>query len=285
VRAEARLYDRLFSVPDPEAGEGDFTGLLNRESLIVLEGYVEPSVVQDPADTRYQFERLGYFWRDPLDSRSDHLVFNRVVALRDSWTKAEPQPARKPEAKPETESKPADLTITQEAASARLRTMGIGAAEATVLARDFQLMAYFEDATRHGDAVAIATWVVNTIGPAIRTGSVRVSPAQLAALVGLLQAGTINSRIARDVLAEALQTGGDPVEIVERKGLTQVSDASTIEPVVDRLITENPDKVRAFRNGKTALAGFFVGQVLRETQGRANPQLVQDLVARKLAGS
>ncbi len=290
VRAEVRLYDRLFSVPAPDAGEGDFPELLNPESLVVVHGYVEPSVVQDPADTRYQFERLGYFWRDPLDSRSGHPVFNRIVTLRDSWTKAaekssvraqaEVQPARKPE----TESKPADLTITQEATSARLRTMGIGEAEVAVLARDLRLMAYFEDATRHGDAVAIATWVVNTIGPAIRTGGVRVAPAQLAALVGLLQAGTINSRIAKDVLAEALQTGGDPVEIVERKGLRQLSDASAIEPIVDRLVTDNPDKVRAFRSGRTALAGFFVGQVLRETQGRANPQLVQDLVARKLAG-
>jgi len=303
VKAEMRLYNRLFSVPDPEVGEGNFSGYLNPKSLIAVEGYVEPSVLQDPQDTRYQFERLGYFWPDPEDSRPGHLVFNRIVALRDSWTrteeksrgqtKAEPQPVRRAQSKPETEPRPepihprtvAELTPAQQARLAQLRAVGVGAAEATMLAREARLETYFTEAARHGDAAAIATWVVNELGPAIRAGDVRIRPPRLAALVGLLQKGTINSRIAKDVLAEALATGADPVEIVERKGLRQVSDASALEPIVDRLIAENPDKVRAYRSGKTALAGFFVGQVMRETQGRANPQLVQDLVARKLAGS
>ncbi|MDR7544471.1 MAG: glutamine--tRNA ligase/YqeY domain fusion protein [Armatimonadota bacterium] len=87
VPAEIRLYDRLFLVPDPEAGDGDFTAHLNPQSLVVVNGWVEPSVLGDPPDTRYQFERLGYFWPDPVDSRPDHLVFNRIVTLRDSWAK------------------------------------------------------------------------------------------------------------------------------------------------------------------------------------------------------
>lgn len=157
-------------------------------------------------------------------------------------------------------------------------------AEAAVLAREPRLAAYFEEAARHGDATAIAIWVVNDLGPAIRADSTRVSPTQLAALVALIQHGTIIGRIAKDVLAEALETGAAPVEIVEAKGLRQISDAGAIEPIVDRLVSENPDKVRAFRGGKTALAGFFVGAVMRETEGRANPQLVQDLVARRLGG-
>ena len=88
VKAEVRLYDRLFGVADPEAGGGEFTDYLNPASLTVVEGYVEPSVLQDPPATRYQFERLGYFWQDPEDSRGDYLVFNRIVTLRDSWAKA-----------------------------------------------------------------------------------------------------------------------------------------------------------------------------------------------------
>ncbi len=87
VRAEMRLYDRLFSEADPEAGEGDFTGRLNPESLTVAEGCVEPSVLADPPELRYQFERLGYFWRDPVDSKPRRPVFNRIMNLRDSWTK------------------------------------------------------------------------------------------------------------------------------------------------------------------------------------------------------
>ncbi len=87
VPAEIRLYDRLFSLPDPEAGGDAFTDHLNPDSLAVVNGYIEPSVRADPSDTRYQFERLGYFWPDPVDSRPDSLVFNRIVTLRDSWAK------------------------------------------------------------------------------------------------------------------------------------------------------------------------------------------------------
>jgi glutaminyl-tRNA synthetase len=87
VPAEVRLYDRLFQVPDPEAGGADFTRHLNPQSLTIAQGYVEPSVLDDAPDMRYQFERLGYFWQDPVDSRPDRLVFNRIVGLRDSWAK------------------------------------------------------------------------------------------------------------------------------------------------------------------------------------------------------
>ena len=87
---ELRMYDRLFSVPDPEAGgdEADFTAMLNPKSLTVHAGAkVEPSVAADPSGSRYQFERTGYFWPDPIDSRPGHLVFNRIVTLRDGWAK------------------------------------------------------------------------------------------------------------------------------------------------------------------------------------------------------
>jgi glutaminyl-tRNA synthetase len=88
--AEVRLYDRLFSVPDPDAvPEGqDFVAALNPESLVTIKGAkIEPSVAKDPAGTRYQFERTGYFMTDPVDSRERALVFNRTVTLRDSWAK------------------------------------------------------------------------------------------------------------------------------------------------------------------------------------------------------
>jgi glutaminyl-tRNA synthetase len=86
---ELRLYDRLFAVPDPDAlPEGrDFISALNPQSLVTLRGKVEPSVAADPPGTRYQFERVGYFISDPLDSREGALVFNRTVGLRDSWAK------------------------------------------------------------------------------------------------------------------------------------------------------------------------------------------------------
>jgi glutaminyl-tRNA synthetase len=86
---ELRMYDRLFSVPDPDAvPEGsDFLSALNPQSLVTLRGKVEPSVAAHPPGTRYQFERVGYFISDPVDSREGALVFNRTVGLRDSWAK------------------------------------------------------------------------------------------------------------------------------------------------------------------------------------------------------
>lgn len=272
VPAEVRLYDRLFTAPDPEAGGGEFTERVNPRSLAIVEGFIEPSVIRDSPDTRYQFERLGYFWPDPVDSGPARPIFNRIVTLRDSWTRTDETPNvdRRPQRvepaapAPVKTAKAADLTPAQQ------------------IARDPRLAAYFDEAARHGDAGALASWVVNELGTAIRAGNTRVPPARLAALVDLLQKGAINTRIARDVLAAALETGADPVEIVEQRGLTQVSDATAMAPIVDRLIAENPDKVAAYHAGKTAIVGFFVGQVMRETQGRANPQVVQDLVTRRL---
>jgi glutaminyl-tRNA synthetase len=87
VPAEVRLYDRLFGVADPAAAEGDFTTLLNANSLETVHGFVEASLKAAPAGARYQFERLGYFCADAKDSLPEKLVFNRVVALRDSWVK------------------------------------------------------------------------------------------------------------------------------------------------------------------------------------------------------
>ena len=90
VPCEVRLYDRLFAQPDPDdvPDDQDFLSALNPQSLVCETGaVVEPSVAADAADTRYQFERVGYFWRDPEDSRPEALVFNRIVGLRDSWAK------------------------------------------------------------------------------------------------------------------------------------------------------------------------------------------------------
>jgi glutaminyl-tRNA synthetase len=305
--AEFRLYDRLFTVPHPEAeakeredeespGEGggsaheerDFLSFVNPKSLEVTHGYVEPSVAADPPDTRYQFERSGYFWRDPVDSRPEALVFNRIVTLKDTWSKEAER--KTPDAKRRTpnaerQKELPELSAEQQEKLERLKSEGVGEAEALVLAREPRLEAYLTEAAKNGEIGALASWVVNDLGPAIREEQVRVAPAGLAGLIRLLQEGSINTRIAKDVLAEAQQSGEDPVTIVERRGLRQLSDAGALEPLVERVLAANPDKVAAYRSGKTGLMGFFVGQVMRETQGQANPQLLQELLSRKLAVS
>lgn len=290
VKAEFRLYDRLFTVPNPEEGESSFIEHLNPESLVCVQGLVEPSVLADAPDTRYQFERLGYFWRDQVDSGKEGLVFNRIVTLKDSWAKTEAESQqRKAEsskpALPATGHKPQTepvLSAEQLARFNRFKSQGIGEAEARVLAREPKLEAYLLEAAKNDDIRGLASWVVNELGSAIRAGEKAVSPSQLAQLVALVKEGIITNRIAKDVLEEAIQRGADPAELVKQKGLRQLSDAADLEPIVERLIRQNPDKANALRGGRTGLMGFFVGQAMRETGGRANAEVVQRLVNQKL---
>ncbi|MDW8425611.1 MAG: glutamine--tRNA ligase/YqeY domain fusion protein, partial [Meiothermus sp.] len=306
VPAEFRLYDRLFTVPHPEAEakeqedehetpeDQDFLRFVNPKSLEVVHGYIEKSVLGDPTDTRYQLERNGYFWQDPIDSKPGALVYNRIVTLKDTWGQStrqteEPRAAGSPKAsrakKPESPASPTaspNLSPEQESRLQSLLAQGVPEAEARVLAREPRLAEFLLQAARSAPAAALAHWVVNDLAPALRAGASGVRPEGLAGLVKLLESGEINTRIAKDVLAEAQASGEDPVEIVRRKGLRQVSDEGALEAIVDRILAENPDKVAAYRGGKTGLLGFFVGQVMRETQGQAKPQLVQELVSRKL---
>jgi glutaminyl-tRNA synthetase len=102
--------------------------------------------------------------------------------------------------------------------------------------------------------------------------------------VQLITDGSITRRIAQDVLAESLETGANPSEIVTRKGLKVVSDTGELEAILEGLMTQFADKVAAYRAGRTGMAGFFVGQVMQATKGAGNPQVVQELVNKKLAG-
>src|SRR5690606_1514385 len=108
-----------------------------------------------------------------------------------------------------------------------------------------------------------------------------VSPDQLGAIIDLIRAGTISGKIAKDLFEIVWTEGGDPHEIVERRGLKQVTDTGAIEQAVDEVIAANPDKVEQAK-AKPTLAGWFVGQVMKATQGKANPQAVNALVRQKL---
>jgi Asp-tRNA(Asn)/Glu-tRNA(Gln) amidotransferase B subunit len=102
--------------------------------------------------------------------------------------------------------------------------------------------------------------------------------------VSLAEDGTLSSSGARDVLAVLAREGGDPAAIVERLGLRQVSGEAELEPVVTEVLAANPGKVEDYRSGRTGLMGFFVGQVMRRTGGRANPEVTKQLLERALSG-
>ncbi|MGQ0561927.1 MAG: glutamine--tRNA ligase/YqeY domain fusion protein [Gemmatimonadota bacterium] len=295
LNCEVRLYDRLFRVADPDQGE-DFKAFLNPESLVVVKtAFVEPSIKNDPPGTRYQFERIGYFCSDMLESRPEALVFDRTVTLRDTWAKISGQ---KPvdEGRPVREKKRVTTKREKPAApragiakSSELKQRealfvsryGLDPVAADLLTRAADAAEFFEQAAQDDNASAIAKLMVN-LGQ--RTWSeLPFRPKQLASLVDLIERGTISATAAREVLAEMIERGGDPKRIVETRGLGQISDAGAIAPLVEEVVAANPDKAQAYRGGRTGLLGFFVGQVMTRTGGRANPELVKSIVEKQLA--
>ncbi len=107
---------------------------------------------------------------------------------------------------------------------------------------------------------------------------------RVGALIDLIANGTISGRLAKEVFAEMVASGADPAAIVEQKGLRQVTDEGAIAATIDTVLAANADKVAQYRAGRDKLYGFFVGQVMRATQGKANPAVVNQLLRQKLAG-
>jgi aspartyl-tRNA(Asn)/glutamyl-tRNA(Gln) amidotransferase subunit B len=169
---------------------------------------------------------------------------------------------------------------------------GLPPHDATVLSGDFDLADFFEAAVTIAGverAKAISNVMLNDLSAYLNaeqipvTGS-RIVPSMVAELVVLVEDGAISSKQAKDVFAEMAATGDAPGAIVELKGMKQVSDAGAIEEVVDRIIADNPGQVAEYRGGKAGLIGYFVGQVMRQMGGQANPQVVNEVLKRKLAG-
>ena len=166
---------------------------------------------------------------------------------------------------------------------------GLSADDAGVLVAEQETALFFERVAEERDPKAAANWVMgdlfgalNRLGVGIERSP--VSAEQLGALIDLIADGTISGRLAKEVFAEMIETGTDPAAIVEAKGLRQVSDSGTIEAAIDGVLAAQAGKVAEYRAGRDKLYGFFVGQVMRATQGKANPTLVNELLRKKLTG-
>ena len=177
----------------------------------------------------------------------------------------------------------------------RLRFMsdfGLRAHDATVLSGDLDLAEFFESAVTiagSSRAKAISNVMLNDLSAYLNAEGIsvmesRIVPGMVAELVALVEAGTISSKQAKTVFAEMAESGDAPGAIVEIKGLRQVSDSGEIEALVDRVLAANPGQVAEYRGGKEGLLGFFVGQIMRETGGQANPALVNEVLKCKLGG-
>ena len=163
----------------------------------------------------------------------------------------------------------------------------LSAYDANVLIAEQDRAAYFETAANNNDPKLTANWVINDLLGILNKNEQTleqspISAAQLAELTGLITDNTISGKIAKDVFIEMYKTSKDPSIIVEEKGLKQVTDTGAIEAIVDEVIAENPDNVATYKGGKEKLYGFFVGQVMKKSQGKANPAMVNKLLKEKL---
>lgn len=294
VPAEIRLYDRLYNTEQPE----DSTELNPNSLQVLAECYVESSLASAEPGSRYQFERQGYFCADAVDSKPGKLVFNRIVTLKDTWAKqakasipvevkitAKGTVVKQPVAKPKQEAPVLTLAQTQRLES-YCKQYKLAEDEARLLAQDDDLAAFFEQSVvAHNNPEAIANWIVNELLHGLKDKSLAQLPfdaAAFAELIALIDAETISGKIAKDVLARMLKGEGTPKAIVESQGLKQLSNADELLPIIERIIAANPENVALYRAGKNNVFGFFVGQVMKETGGQANPKLVNDLIKQKL---
>ncbi len=173
----------------------------------------------------------------------------------------------------------------------RLRELyGLPAHDAVVLTSSKAMGDFYEAAVAAGaDPKAVSNWMMGELSAylnarGVEIGEVPVSPSQLAGMIRLVERGTISGKIAKSVFEEMLRSGRDAEDIVAERGLTQISDEGELEAMVEKVVEENPAVVEDFRKGKEKAVSFLVGQVMRKSGGRANPQVVNELLMRRLRG-
>lgn len=168
--------------------------------------------------------------------------------------------------------------------------LGLSAYDTRVLTDDREVAEYFEKAiSNNANPKLVANWITQDIAAYLNNNKLTITeialtPESLAELVNIIEKGTISNKIGKDILPELLEKGGSAKEIIKSKGLEQISDPAVIEKIIDEVMAANPDELEKFRGGKTKLKGFFVGQVLKKSGGKADPKLTNQLLAKKLQG-
>jgi aspartyl-tRNA(Asn)/glutamyl-tRNA(Gln) amidotransferase subunit B len=170
-----------------------------------------------------------------------------------------------------------------------MKDYGLNAYDAGVLVAEQASAAYFETVAKGRDGKIAANWVMGELFAVLNKANVGIeaSPVSANALGGmldLLKDGTISGRIAKDVFAAMVETGKPAKSIVEEKGLKQITDTGAIEAAADHVIAANPKQVEQYKGGNANLIGWFVGQVMKATGGKANPAAVNEILRKKLAG-
>lgn len=166
-------------------------------------------------------------------------------------------------------------------------SMGLSKYDAEVIVSDMDIAEYFETAANSNNPKLVANWICGELFAKLNKNDIELSdclvkPEQIGELIMLIEDNIISGKIAKTVFEEVFNTGKNPKDIVEEKGLVQVADKSSIEPIIDEILAANEDKVEQYKSGKDKLFGFFVGQIMKNTGGKASPQIVNELLKDKL---
>lgn len=167
---------------------------------------------------------------------------------------------------------------------ARYQGLGLSEYDANVVVEQMELALFFDKVLELGaNAKTAVNFIMGEIAAYLKEEKLELSetkltPENLAELISLIEKGTISNNIGKQIIVEMMQTGKAASKIVEEKGLSQISDEGAIKAIVQKVVEANPAQVEAYRNGKTNLLGFFVGQIMKETKGRANPKTVNELL-------
>ncbi len=181
-----------------------------------------------------------------------------------------------------------ELVELPDAKKARfIKELGLTPYDADVLCENRETAEFFEKAAKGHDAKKVANWMMGDFFAMLNEKKITldespISPENLGKLVDLITGNIINGKTAKDVFEIMAETGENPEKIVEERGLKQVTDTGAIEALVDQIIAENPDNVAAYKNGKNNLLGWFVGQVMKASKGKANPAIVNKMLMEKL---
>ncbi|MBF2003716.1 MAG: Asp-tRNA(Asn)/Glu-tRNA(Gln) amidotransferase subunit GatB [Synechococcales cyanobacterium C42_A2020_086] len=168
--------------------------------------------------------------------------------------------------------------------------LGLSPYDARVLTDDRAIAEYFEATVAAGASPKLAAnWIMGDISAYLNTEKLsirelKLQPESLAEMIKLIEANTISNKIGKDILPELLAKGGSAKALVEKKGLVQISDPKVIEDAIDTVLAANPGELEKYRSGKKNLLGFFVGQVMKATGGKADPKLTNQLLQKKLEG-
>ena len=159
--------------------------------------------------------------------------------------------------------------------------------EANILVSDIEISKYFEEVSKNSDVKLATNWITGELFALLNENNIEItespiSSKNLSKLINLIKDGTISGKIAKSVFEIMRDGDKDPITIVEEKGLKQQSDPKELENLINKVISENPKNVEAYKSGKDKLFGFFVGQVMKNSNGKANPKLVNEILKKKL---